>query len=58
VEYLVYVNVIIVSLKCLTILSLHPSIVEEDEIIGTSMGCMKYLLQKLGFYSYLLFEPS
>jgi hypothetical protein len=40
VEYLVYVNAIIVSLKCLTILSLHPSIVEEDEIIGTSMGCM------------------
>ncbi len=39
-EYLVYVNVIIVSLKCLIILSLHPSMLEEDEIIGTSMGCM------------------
>lgn len=39
-EYLVYVNVIIVSLKCLIILSLHPSILEEDEIMGTSMGFM------------------
>ncbi len=35
-----YVNVIIVSLKCLTILSLHPSILEEDEIMGTSRGCV------------------
>jgi hypothetical protein len=35
-----YVNLIIVSLKCLTILSLHPSILEEDEIIGSSTGCM------------------
>ncbi len=47
-EYLVYVNVIILNAKHPIILCLHASILEEDAIseIGF-VACVKYLLQNI-----------
>ncbi len=39
-EYLVYVNVIILNAKHPIILCLHASILEEDAIVGNRMRCM------------------